>query len=96
MAYQLSLKVERENIISSLFIDDELPTSTEDSKKITNRRSLPMAYQLSLKVEREYIISPPFTNDKLPTFTEGIKKNIPYHRRLLTMNYQCSLKIAKR
>ena len=36
MVYQLSLKVEREYIIAPLFTDDELPTFTEGSKKITN------------------------------------------------------------
>ena len=36
MVYQLSLKVERENIISPSFTDDELPTFTEDRKKITS------------------------------------------------------------
>ena len=36
MVYQLSLKVERENIISPSFTDDELPTFTEGNKKITN------------------------------------------------------------
>ena len=35
MTYQLSLKVEREYIIASPFTDDELPTFTEGSKKIT-------------------------------------------------------------
>ena len=34
--YQLSLKVERKYIIASPFTDDELPTFTEGSKKITN------------------------------------------------------------
>ena len=36
MAYQLSLKVERENIIASPLTDDELPTFTKGRKKITN------------------------------------------------------------
>ena len=33
MAYQLSLKVEREYIIASPFTDDELPTFTEGREK---------------------------------------------------------------
>ena len=36
MYYKNSLKVERENIISSPFTDDELSMFIEDSKKITN------------------------------------------------------------
>ena len=36
MTYQLSLKVGREYIIAPPFTDDELPTFTEDRKKIIN------------------------------------------------------------
>ena len=36
MSYQLSLKIEREYIIASPFTDDELPTFTKGSKKITS------------------------------------------------------------
>ena len=36
MVYQLSLKVEREYIISPLFTDDELPMFNKGNKKITN------------------------------------------------------------
>ena len=39
--YQLSLKVEREYIIASPFTDDELPTFTEGSKKITSFPKIP-------------------------------------------------------
>ena len=75
MYYELSLKVERENIISPPFTDDELPTFTKDSKKDNkHRRSLPMSYQLSLKVEREIIIAPPFADDELSIFTQDSKK----------------------
>ena len=36
VTYQLTLKVERENIIAPPFTDDELSTITEDRKKIRN------------------------------------------------------------
>ena len=37
--YKISLKVEREYIIAPLFTNDEIPTFTEGSKKITNTNS---------------------------------------------------------